>query len=70
MAAALWQGTDTFVTGWRSSLDQLVRFLPILVIAMLVAGFTETLLPDDVVERWLPTRRVGAASAWPGWPAS
>jgi uncharacterized membrane protein YraQ (UPF0718 family) len=61
MIAALWQGTDTFVTGWRSSLDQLLRFLPILVIAMLVAGFTETLLPDDVVQRWLSD-----SSGWRG----
>ncbi len=61
MAAALWQGTDTFVAGWRTSLEQLARFLPILVIALLVAGFTETLLPDDLVERWLSD-----SSGWRG----
>ncbi len=61
MAAALWQGTGTFAAGWRTSLEQLVRFLPVLVIAMVVAGFTETLLPDDIVERWLSD-----SSGWRG----
>ncbi len=61
MAAALWQGTGTFAAGWRTSLEQLARFLPILLIAMVVAGFTETLLPDDIVERWLSD-----ASGWRG----
>ncbi|MEZ4867240.1 MAG: permease [Caldilineaceae bacterium] len=51
--AALWQGTDIFIAGVRSAMGQLVRFLPILVVAMLMAGFAEVLLPKQVVETWL-----------------
>ncbi|HSH00988.1 MAG TPA: permease [Anaerolineae bacterium] len=61
MALALWHGSDTFHTGLTTSLHQLLRFLPILVIAMLIAGFTETLLPSDLVQTWLSD-----ASGWRG----
>lgn len=61
MGIALWQGQETFALGWRTSLQQLLRFLPILVIAMLVAGFTDVLLPQAVVERWLTD-----SSGWRG----
>ena len=61
MGVALWQGTETFVLGWRTSLQQLVRFLPVLVVAMLVAGFTEAVLPQDLVNRWLSD-----AAGWRG----
>lgn len=53
MGLALWQGTGVFTTGLRALAFQLVRFLPILAIAMLVAGFVEVLLPDYVVENLL-----------------
>ncbi|MEM7126835.1 MAG: permease [Chloroflexota bacterium] len=61
MGLALWQGTDVFALGLRTSISQLSRFLPILVIAMLVAGFTEVLLPENLVENWLSD-----ASGWRG----
>lgn len=61
MGLALRQGTDTFLLGLRTSLHQLLRFLPVLVVAVLIAGFAETLLPDQVVERWLSD-----ASGWRG----
>ena len=47
------QGTSTANQAWRASFTQLLKFLPILVIAMLIAGFTETLIPDGLVENWL-----------------
>lgn len=47
------QGTDTVLLGWNTSWQQLVRFLPVLVLAMLVTGFTEVLLPKGFVELWL-----------------
>ena len=50
---ALRKGTETFVLGWSASLQQLVRFLPVLVLAVLVTGFTEVLLPKGLVENWL-----------------
>ena len=61
MSLALLQGTETFTLGLRTSLHQLLRFLPILVIAMLIAGFTETLLPHNMVENWLSD-----SSGWRG----
>lgn len=65
LLAAL-QGPATVALGWRTSLQQLLRFLPILVIAMLVAGFTETLLPERLVETWLSDSAGwrGIAIAW------
>ena len=36
-----------------TSARQLLGFLPILVIAILLAGFTEVLLPHGFVEKWL-----------------
>ena len=51
--AALWQGTDTFAAGVRSAMNQLLRFLPVLVVAMLMAGFAEVLLPKQLVQTWL-----------------
>ena len=58
---ALHQGVATFQQATRASAQQLIKFLPILVIAMLIAGFTETLLPDDLIETWLSD-----ASGWRG----
>ena len=51
MGLALCQSTETFVIGWRTSLQQLIRLLPILAIAMLIAGFTEILLPHLLNKR-------------------
>ena len=58
---ALLQGQATFNQAWRASLGQLLKFLPILVIAILVAGFTETLIPEGVIKTWLSD-----ASGWRG----
>lgn len=61
MVMARVQGPEVFSEGYRTSFSQLLRFLPILVVAMLVAGYTEVLLPQDLVERWLSD-----ASGWRG----
>lgn len=61
MVLALLQGTATFAQAWRASFGQLLKFLPILVIATLVAGFTETLIPEGVIKTWLSD-----ASGWRG----
>ena len=66
MGLALWQGMNTFLGGWQAATRQLARFAPVLVIAMLLDGFTEVLLPRDVVSRWLSDsagwRGIGVAS--------
>ena len=59
MVIARVQGPEVFSEGYRTSFTQLLRFLPILVVAMLVAGYTEVLLPEDIVERWLSEARIG-----------
>ncbi|MFK7800959.1 MAG: permease [Anaerolineae bacterium] len=61
MGVALWQGTETFTTGLQTSTQQLLRFLPVLVLAMLISGFAETLLPPNLVENWL-----SESSGWRG----
>jgi uncharacterized membrane protein YraQ (UPF0718 family) len=61
MGFALKQGTETFTLGLRTSGQQLLKFLPVLVIAMLIAGFTEILLPQDLVKNWLSD-----SSGWRG----
>jgi len=61
VGTTLWKGTDTFILGLRTSGQQLVRFMPVLVIAMLLAGFAEVLLPAELVQTWLSD-----ASGWRG----
>jgi uncharacterized membrane protein YraQ (UPF0718 family) len=58
---ALRKGTETFSLGLSTSFQQLIRFLPVLVLAMLVIGFTEVLLPKGLVESWL-----SESSGWRG----
>lgn len=55
------QGRDTLLLGVRSSLDQLAFFLPVLVVALLITGFAEALLPKKLIETWLSD-----ASGWRG----
>jgi uncharacterized membrane protein YraQ (UPF0718 family) len=44
----------------------LLRFMPVLIVALLLAGFTEVLLPADLVEKWLSDSAglKGIAVAW------
>lgn len=58
---SLFKGTDTFLLGVRTSTRQLLGFLPVLVIAMFMAGFAEVLLPSNLVENWLSD-----SSGWRG----
>tara|TARA_R110002072_G_scaffold294662_1_gene464959 strand:- start:1610 stop:2104 length:495 start_codon:yes stop_codon:yes gene_type:complete len=53
MGLALAQGGGTFREGMATSGRQLIRFLPILIIAVLLAGFMETLLPQRIVDNLL-----------------
>jgi uncharacterized membrane protein YraQ (UPF0718 family) len=54
-------GPQTFSQAWSNSASQLLRFAPVLVIAVLLAGFTETIIPKDFVQNWLSD-----ASGWRG----
>ncbi len=54
MIAYAWtRGPETFALAWSNSGNQLFRFAPVLVIAVLVAGFAETVIPKQFVENWL-----------------
>lgn len=66
MGLALAQGTGTFRDGLMTSGRQLVRFLPVLIIAVLIAGFIEVLLPQRIVEDLLSDSAgfKGIAIAW------
>ncbi len=65
-AVALWKGDGTFRGGLATSAHQLVGFLPVIVIAILIAGFLQELLPRGFVERWLSDSAgwKGIAMAW------
>jgi len=64
MGLAMAQGT--FREGLGTSMRQLVGFLPVLVIAVMLAGFAETLLPRQIVQDWLSDSSgiKGLAVAW------
>ncbi len=53
MGLTLVRSTETFMEALRSSGRQLLGFLPVITVAVLVAGFAEALIPKDVVENWL-----------------
>lgn len=47
------QGPETFTLAWRNSGRQLLSFAPIIIIAVILAAFVETLMPKDFVKNWL-----------------
>ena len=40
---AVWRSDGTLSLGFKTSWEQLLRFMPVLVVALLLAGFTEVL---------------------------
>ena len=63
---AAWKGDGALNLGFKTSWEQLLRFMPVLIVALLLAGFTEVLLPADLVEKWLSDSAgfKGIAVAW------
>lgn len=59
LVAGLAAGRGVFLPGLRAAGSGFVRLLPMLLVAFLLTGFTEVLLPAGFVERWLS----GAAGA-------
>ena len=43
MGSALWHGPQTFVPGWRSTVEQCVQMVPVLLMALAVVGFVDVL---------------------------
>jgi uncharacterized membrane protein YraQ (UPF0718 family) len=58
---SLLKGVDTFKLGLSTAGSLLLRFFPVIVVAILLAGFAEALIPKEVVEAWLSD-----ASGWRG----
>ena len=58
---ALARGNGTFGAGLKTGGSQLGRIVPILLIAFLISGFVEVLLPAGFVQNWLSD-----ASGWRG----
>ncbi len=47
------QGPEVFSQALSNSKNQLLRFAPILVIAVVLAGFAEAVIPKEFIENWL-----------------
>ncbi len=50
---AIIKGPETVSAGVKASATQLLKFAPILVVALVIAGFAEVLIPSNFVEGWL-----------------
>lgn len=61
MAYAWTLGPEVFSSAWKNSGSQLIRFAPVMVIAVLLAGFVETVMPKEFIQNWLSD-----ASGWRG----
>lgn len=61
IALTMFKGSDVFWDGVSTSTRQLVKFAPILIVAIFLAGFVETLLPKELVQQWLSD-----SSGWKG----
>lgn len=47
------QGPEMFSAAWKNSASQLLKFAPVIAMAVILAAFAETLLPEDFVKNWL-----------------
>ena len=61
MTYAWVQGPEVFSPALKNSGSQLLRFAPIMVIAVLLSGFAEAVIPKQFIETWLSD-----ASGWRG----
>lgn len=66
IAFTAWRGGAEMVEeGFSTGATQGLKFLPVLVVAFILMGFVEVLLPEDFVDRWLSD-----ASGWKGLGAA
>ena len=61
VGAAAYKGEGLVEQGFRSAGTTGLKFLPILVVAFVIMGFVDALLPKQLVERWLSD-----AAGWRG----
>ncbi|HEY70264.1 MAG TPA: hypothetical protein G4O08_06755 [Anaerolineae bacterium] len=64
LAALSWSkgGSSLTLAGLLNGLQTLISVIPLLIAAFLIAGFTQVLIPPEVIEKWL-----GAGSGWRGF---
>ena len=55
------KGEGQHTTGLKSALNMIVEILPLLIFAFIVAGMVQTLLPKELLSRW-----IGEESGWRG----
>jgi uncharacterized membrane protein YraQ (UPF0718 family) len=53
LALGYLRGQNEHLTGLRSTAAMLLQILPILVFAFIVAGMVQTLLPRELISRWV-----------------
>ncbi|MDX1614587.1 MAG: permease [Candidatus Promineifilaceae bacterium] len=53
VAIASFQGKETLTLGLRGSWDALLRFLPLLLGIFIIIGFSDILLPKELIAQWL-----------------
>ena len=53
IVTALIKGGGIFQDGVKTSLDAGFKFLPIIIVALLIMGFADALLPKNFVNNWL-----------------
>ncbi len=63
LAALAWSkgGSSLTLAALLNGLQTLTSVIPLLIAAFLIAGFTQVLIPAEVIEKWL-----GAGSGWRG----
>jgi len=61
LAVGHYRGAGEHIIGVKSGLTMTVELLPLLVCAFIVAGMVQTLIPHELVARW-----VGNESGWRG----
>lgn len=55
------KGTHLLLSGWKTGLGMLLKIFPLLILAFAIAGLVQTLVPKEIVAKWL-----GKESGWKG----
>ncbi|MCA9538519.1 MAG: permease [Myxococcales bacterium] len=66
IGVAAWQGNGAVGAGFKSAATNGLRFAPVLLVAFIIMGFVDVLLPRQIVETWLSDAAGwrGQAVAW------
>ncbi|MDF1525625.1 MAG: permease [bacterium] len=61
LSIGYFRGEGQHITGLRAGFTILIQILPLLMLAFIVAGMVQVLIPKEVIGQW-----VGAESGWKG----